>query len=215
MWIEFTLSLIRVLCLRLIFLLRRSENNTPRVINPRPPIWISVIITICPNVDQCVYVSTTTRDVYKRQTERYIHTLGVAEEARKLAERYGDEELAQKAEYAGLLHDCAKDYPPDMKRRFAKEYHKMCIRDRHKRVLSLVEEMLGKNHVFYGDVITNIGVDYCALGDLEKAIEYHNEALEMKEKLVGENHPHYILTVSYTHLDVYKRQFGNRLKDNT
>ena len=37
--------------------------------------------------------------------------------------------------------------------------------DVHKRVLSLVEEMLGKNHVFYGDVITNIGVDYCALGD--------------------------------------------------
>ena len=63
MWIEFTLSLIRVLCLRLIFLLRRSENNTPRVINPRPPIWISVIITICPNVDQCVYVSTTTSPV--------------------------------------------------------------------------------------------------------------------------------------------------------
>lgn len=30
---------------------------------------------------------------------------------------------------------------------------------------------------------------------MEKAIEYHNEALEMKEKLVGENHPHYILTL--------------------
>lgn len=55
--------------------------------------------------------------------ERYIHTLGVAEEAKKLAANYGNEELVKKAEFAGLLHDCAKDYPADMKRRFCKEYH--------------------------------------------------------------------------------------------
>ena len=55
--------------------------------------------------------------------ERYIHTLGVADEAMKLAARYGGEELVKKAETAGLLHDCAKDYPKDMKLRFCKEYH--------------------------------------------------------------------------------------------
>ncbi|GFI61448.1 hypothetical protein IMSAG049_00607 [Clostridiales bacterium] len=55
--------------------------------------------------------------------DRYIHTLGVAEEAKKLALKYGGEELAEKAEYAGLLHDCAKGYPNEMKLRFAKEYH--------------------------------------------------------------------------------------------
>ena len=54
--------------------------------------------------------------------DRYIHTLGVAEEAQKLAAVYGDAELVKKAEYAGLLHDCAKDYPDDMKKRFCKEY---------------------------------------------------------------------------------------------
>ena len=48
--------------------------------------------------------------------ERYIHTLGVAGEAEKLAGKYGGEELVKKAVYAGLLHDCAKDYPADMKR---------------------------------------------------------------------------------------------------
>lgn len=53
--------------------------------------------------------------------ERYIHTMGVVKAARKLAEHYGAD--VKKAEYAALLHDCAKDYPPDMKRRFCKEYH--------------------------------------------------------------------------------------------
>ena len=54
-------------------------------------------------------------------TERYIHTLSGAEEARKLAERYGDK--VPKKPSMRLLHDCAKDYPPDMKKTFSKEYH--------------------------------------------------------------------------------------------
>ncbi len=37
---------------------------------------------------------------------RYIHSLGVADEAKRLAEKYGAD--ADKAYLAGLLHDCAK-----------------------------------------------------------------------------------------------------------
>ena len=74
--------------------------------------------------------------------ERYIHTIGVAEEAQKLAANYGDEQLMKKAEIAGLLHDCAKDYPPDMKRRFCKEYH-VPVDEIMKRQIDLVHPFLG------------------------------------------------------------------------
>ena len=74
--------------------------------------------------------------------ERYIHTLGVAEEAKKLAAVYGDCELVKKAEYAGLLHDCAKDYPVDMKRRFCKEYH-IPVDDIMKKQIDLTHPFLG------------------------------------------------------------------------
>lgn len=53
--------------------------------------------------------------------ERYIHTLGVVKSAKKLAAKYGVDD--EKASMAALLHDCAKDYNEDMKRRFCKEYH--------------------------------------------------------------------------------------------
>ncbi len=74
--------------------------------------------------------------------ERYIHTLGVAEEAKKLAAVYGDEKLVEKAEYAGLLHDCAKDYPKDMKLRFCKEYH-VPVDDVMKKQVDLTHPFLG------------------------------------------------------------------------
>lgn len=74
--------------------------------------------------------------------ERYIHTLGVANEAKKLAENYGDKELVRKAEFAGLLHDCAKDYPSDMKRRFCKEYH-VSVDEIMKKQIDLVHPFLG------------------------------------------------------------------------
>jgi len=53
--------------------------------------------------------------------ERYIHTMGVVKTALKLADTYGSD--TYKVHAAALLHDCAKDYPPDMKRRFCKEFH--------------------------------------------------------------------------------------------
>lgn len=54
--------------------------------------------------------------------KRYIHTMGVSEEAVKLAEIYGTPVDCEKAKVAGLLHDCAKDYPKELRARFCKEY---------------------------------------------------------------------------------------------
>ncbi len=54
--------------------------------------------------------------------KRYIHTMGVSEEAVKLAEIYGTPVDCEKARVAGLLHDCAKDYPKELRIRFCKEY---------------------------------------------------------------------------------------------
>ncbi len=74
--------------------------------------------------------------------ERYIHTMGVYEEARRLAANYGDEMLVKKAGYAALLHDCAKDYPREMKLRFCKEYH-VPIDDIMKKQPDLTHPFLG------------------------------------------------------------------------
>ena len=63
--------------------------------------------------------------------DRYIHTLGVAEEAQKLAAVYGDAELVKKA-----------DYPDDMKKRFCKEYH-VPVDDVMKKQLGLIHPFLG------------------------------------------------------------------------
>ena len=54
--------------------------------------------------------------------KRYIHTMGVSQEAVKLAEIYGTPVDCEKAKVAGLLHDCAKDYPKELRTRFCKEY---------------------------------------------------------------------------------------------
>ena len=43
--------------------------------------------------------------------ERYEHSLGTAECARELAERFG--ENPEKAYFTGLIHDCAKCLPKD------------------------------------------------------------------------------------------------------
>lgn len=51
--------------------------------------------------------------------ERFLHTLGVKEEAIELAKRFNADE--KKAELAGLLHDCAKCMPNDELKKFIKE----------------------------------------------------------------------------------------------
>ena len=42
---------------------------------------------------------------------RFRHSLGVARTAARLAERFGQD--AEQAQLAGLLHDCAREFPND------------------------------------------------------------------------------------------------------
>lgn len=72
--------------------------------------------------------------------ERFIHTLGVVETAEKLADLYGVDR--QKARIAAILHDCAKDYPKEMKKRFCKEFH-IPLDDIMQKQIDLVHSFLG------------------------------------------------------------------------
>ncbi|WP_317854025.1 nicotinate-nucleotide adenylyltransferase [Chakrabartyella piscis] len=76
------------------------------------------------------------------QIKRYIHTLGVESEAMKLAEIYGTKQDKQKAQIAGLLHDCAKDYPRDLQQRLCKEY-KLALDEDTIRTPQLIHAVLG------------------------------------------------------------------------
>ena len=63
-----------------------------------------------------IYTKISEQEILKRlQTDlsekRYIHTLGTAQCAKELAEKFNLN--AQKAYYAGLLHDCAKCFDND------------------------------------------------------------------------------------------------------
>ncbi len=56
-------------------------------------------------------------EIEKRLSEaRFIHSLNVADEARRLAERYGAD--PKKAYTAGLVHDIMKDAPKDVQRAY-------------------------------------------------------------------------------------------------
>ncbi|MGI6106437.1 MAG: bis(5'-nucleosyl)-tetraphosphatase (symmetrical) YqeK [Lachnospiraceae bacterium] len=57
----------------------------------------------------------------KLDEDRYEHTLGVAYTAVCLAMRYGED--LYKAEIAGLLHDCAKCIPDDIKIKKCRKYN--------------------------------------------------------------------------------------------
>ena len=51
--------------------------------------------------------------------KRYTHSLNVADECRKLAEKYGED--PDKAYFAGLLHDICKEMPDDQQRALVNE----------------------------------------------------------------------------------------------
>ena len=110
--------------------------------------------------------------------KRYIHTLGVAEEAVKLAQIYGSVQEQQKARVAGLLHDCAKDYPESMRLRFCKEYK------------VTTDEIMNKQtdliHPFLGAEVAKR--EYQVMDeDVLNAIRYHTtgrKAMSLLEKIV-------------------------------
>ena len=62
-WVVLILSAINARLLSPKFFRTKENNSVAIVINPRPPICINVIITICPNKLQCVAVSTKTSPV--------------------------------------------------------------------------------------------------------------------------------------------------------
>lgn len=57
-------------------------------------------------------------------SKRYRHSIGVAEEAERLAERYGADE--KQAYLAGLIHDCAKEVSESETLRLLKEFGIAC-----------------------------------------------------------------------------------------
>ena len=71
---------------------------------------------------------------------RYIHTMGVVKTAVKMAKKWGVD--VDEARVAALLHDCAKDYPEEMKRRFCKEFH-VPLDDTMKECIDLCHGPLG------------------------------------------------------------------------
>ncbi len=72
--------------------------------------------------------------------ERFVHTLGVAFTASSLAMRYGENIF--KANYAGLLHDCAKSIPNDLKAGICDELS-IEVRDVERRNPHLLHAKLG------------------------------------------------------------------------
>ncbi len=71
---------------------------------------------------------------------RYTHTLGVADEAVKLAEIHGEDK--HKAYVAGLLHDCAKNFDRERTFRFCEEYN-VTLDDILKEQPDLIHSFLG------------------------------------------------------------------------
>ena len=110
--------------------------------------------------------------------KRYIHTMGVAEEAVKLAEIYGTPQDQQKARVAGLLHDCAKDYPEAMRLRFCKEY-KVKMDEIMEKQTDLIHPFLGAEVARREYQVTD--------EDILNAIRYHTTGragMSLLEKIV-------------------------------
>ncbi len=110
--------------------------------------------------------------------KRYIHTMGVAEEAVKLAEIYGTPREQQKARVAGLLHDCAKDYPEAMRLRLCREYKV--------KMDEILEKQTDLIHPFLGAEVARR--EYLVMDeDILNAIRYHTTGragMSLLEKII-------------------------------
>lgn len=103
---------------------------------------------------------------------RFLHSQGVADEALKLAKVYGIDK--EKAYLAGLLHDCAKDYPDNEKLRLSK-YYKIKLDEAILEQISLVHSFLG----------AEIAKDQYSIEnqDIINAIRYHTTGRANMSKL--------------------------------
>lgn len=96
---------------------------------------------------------------------RYNHSLNVADEAARLAEKYGAD--IEKAYFAGLIHDCMKDVTPDEAKEYMKNYG-----------ISLTELDMNAKSLWHAI----LGADYAArfIGvsddDIINAVRYHTTA---------------------------------------
>lgn len=82
------------------------------------------------------------QDDLKRELKesRYRHILGVSYTAQALAMRY--EEDLKKAEIAGLLHDCAKQFDDEKMLKYAKKY-KISISEKESQNVQLLHAKVG------------------------------------------------------------------------
>lgn len=98
--------------------------------------------------------------------KRYIHSLGVAEEAVSLARHYGADE--DKAYIAGLCHDVAKEIPNDVA--------KYMLKEKYKANLSEIEEVTHK--LLHGPLGAYMTQSEFEITDPEiiDAIKYHTTA---------------------------------------
>ena len=53
--------------------------------------------------------------------KRYMHSIGTMKKARELAKLYGEDE--EKAEFAGLIHDIAKELTKEQMEEYIKKYN--------------------------------------------------------------------------------------------
>lgn len=108
--------------------------------------------------------------------QRYIHSLGVADEAKRLAVLYGADE--EKAYLAGLLHDCAKGYSIDEQIKACKE-----------KGISLDSITLKCAPVIHGFLGAELAESEYGITDTEilNAIKYHSvgsEKMTLLEKII-------------------------------
>lgn len=103
----------------------------------------------------------------KLTEKRFLHTLGVAKEAVRLAPKFGADK--EKAYIAGLLHDCAKNFTDEETKAYCEKYE-IRLDDYCKNEKALI-------HAFLGALVAK--VDY-GIEDSEilNAIYYHTTARE-------------------------------------
>lgn len=99
--------------------------------------------------------------------DRFKHTLGVVETARKLAAIYGED--IHKAMIAALLHDIAKEFSTAQKREFCQENH------------VVLDDYLKRNiHLIHGDIAAFIAREQCNVQDEDVLNAIANHTLGRK-----------------------------------